>query len=355
MQYNNFTRLMSAVALITLGACDKCDNLDNFDVPSSEIDCADAANDDIDVSVNQTRQGKDASTIELTSSQDLGSDLHIHGTAHQLRDLAIRRLTVGGIEATTTKVNYATWDATIPFEALGEPEDGTSFALPVEASDACGTTASLSLVVHFEALVGSLAARLTSGALPASGSRSTILTISADAASVGASVSVTAPQELLLGGLVDGQVLLQKTDVGASAQLTLSADETKSPTGLYTIKVASHGLSDTTQVRILAAPKFFPDQETLAPGETLHVLVQKDGDKDDGGDIKACQATPSDGLTVTASGVDISVSPAAPANADGDVDLTIKADATSTDEATVTISCVDEFGQFGFASFDLLP
>jgi len=81
------------------------------------------------------------STVEQTGTATLVVDapsVKIRGTAHQDLGLAIRRVTVAGLDATSDSFNFSAWSIDVPADVIeGVAGMGATAALVIEAFDTC--------------------------------------------------------------------------------------------------------------------------------------------------------------------------------------------------------------------------
>ena len=97
-----------------------------FDAPETVVDCLDKDDHDIP---------KTTATLVRLEASTSGTALLVFGTATPPRQLAIRSLSVAGVDAVSDSFNYRNWSATIPESAFTVKND--EITLLVSGSDAC--------------------------------------------------------------------------------------------------------------------------------------------------------------------------------------------------------------------------
>lgn len=128
-----------AVAFFTLAACARLDD-----------------------EIEDTRCGDllEGSNVDLVASETpvlsmTGTTVKIRGTARHVLGLAIRRITVAGLDATSDSFNFAAWSIDLPADVVTRrlPADAVlplSVMLPLTANDTCSGE---SVAVEAEATV----------------------------------------------------------------------------------------------------------------------------------------------------------------------------------------------------------
>jgi hypothetical protein len=291
--------------------------------------------------------------IELSVSSSVpdvvSGPLVFQGTAVPTRNVNIRSVNVAGVEAELSSFNFRTWTATIPFEALLalQPTDGKApddVEVPVAAVPACGTAASTRVPVHLnrhpEIAVSSLTlAAAFSGEhpyLPANGSASAVLTLSANPEARGATVMVRATGEGHFSGA--GKLLpLVLAGDGASASMATALVNGDGAGSVFLTASSSAAFAEPLKIDTAVAPKLFPPTAELAPGQSLIVLVEKQLAAQN----VSCTVHAEKGLTVT------------PASDMSSFTL-VAADALA-DRVEATIECRDDYGQATSVTYTAAP
>ena len=91
--------------------------------------------------------GADRALVTLTAAQATlapgAETVVVRGTAAIGSGIAIRRVTVDGLDATATSFNFAGWSASLPASAIrprvADPAVDEKIAVAVTAADACGS------------------------------------------------------------------------------------------------------------------------------------------------------------------------------------------------------------------------
>jgi hypothetical protein len=102
---------------------------------------------DVEIDDDGCSLAADRTLITLTAAPatlaPAADSVAVRGTAAIGEGLAIRRVTVDGIDATATSFNFAGWSATLPAAALrprvANPAVDEKIAVAVTAADACGS------------------------------------------------------------------------------------------------------------------------------------------------------------------------------------------------------------------------
>ncbi len=316
-----------------------------FDRAETSMDCGGGGHADASSDIH----------VDITGGvgeQPLGTDLHIKGTASHSRHITIRQLSVQGVSATLDSDNYKTWSAVVPETSLvGDGTDGSKVSLKIEAEDSCGQRLSLDVPVTLVAKVQrlSLTTALPSGApyLPANGTTSAVLTVTANPEARGALVTLGATTGATFTGATNGSVVLSGP---TGADVTATFLVTSSKAGALTVSATARDQVATVTLPVAGPPTFLPSHATLVAGQSLGVTL------DTQGSVESCQASPAPGLHVTTGAQDISTQPGAiDSTGDGLVDLVVIADPGLTTPQTVTVVCRDPFGQSASATFTASP
>jgi hypothetical protein len=289
-------------------------------------------------------------TLAVTSTvpDAVSADLLVSGTASITRNTAIRHVTVGGLQATPDGFNFSEWSVTVPFASLlaatPEPGEPDQVSLPVVASPSCGeagkTTVSVRLNRRPEVRVESLeitpAFPAQGGYLPADGKAAAIVTVSGNAEARGGTVvvEVTGPGQIDNLGSSGSVVLAGDGSSEASASVLVRS------TGPGTVFVsAKSGSSSAKPISFEAAsaPRIFPDEATLAPGQTLVVDVLPDVEAQ----VITCRVREKGGISVE--------------EITQGEEYELTADAELESAAEVRLSCEDDYGQEVSATFTAAP
>ena len=180
--------------------------------------------------------------------------------------------------------------------------------------------------------------------LPADGSATAAVSVSATGNPANAHVILTASNGALVGAGADGGVTLAATgdgEAGATVLFTPNGAGTAVITAAY-----STGATAVTTVPVVASPRLAPAGATLYAGTGLDVAVLTNGE------IASCQATPSASILVTTlDGGEVTAAPTAIGDGPGDQAVHIEAAPDAEDGASITLTCQDVWGQFASATF----
>lgn len=297
----------------------------------------------------QELRGADAPTtpaaagITLTPTSGLKADptateLVIGGVAEHEHDFAIRRIQVGGVDATSQAFNFSRWTAALKLDALRTlPRDAEGrVTLAVSVTDACGTYVADPLSIDMDVPRFTLATRYPHGAdyIPDDGVTEAILTISADKSAAGSELRVSAepPDGLTFIGLTGDRATLVAVGDGAQAQVRVASKLA----GDVTLQVRSTSALESATLKVAAPPRFVPGDLVLPPSAVRNVTVLSEGR------LRECQAAGLPGLAVTLAGADITKAPASDPGDGRAWVLTVAADAM-IGEGTATVTCRDTF------------
>jgi hypothetical protein len=326
--------------------------------PESEIDC----------SATGSVEG-DITLVLATADDAVKKDLLVRGTATHSEGLAIRKITVAGVTATQEDgFNFDSWEAVITFDRLlalvGSSEDNT-VTIAVTALDSCDRTSTIGTVdvavsLTPDVVVNELSITATIPGidatdpsdgyyLPADGNVPAIVTITGNPEAANAKVALEASHGTLSGG--------DEGFEGLSVTLTGDGIEPAKATLLYTSETPGVALLSATSGQTVAtklltvagAPALIPSGGALLKGQQIRVTVFTDGQ------LEACQATPTVGLTVTSGGGNLMEAPGGEVTSEGRIEIDVLA--TEDVEASTVVTCVDIYGQAstGEYSVDLLP
>ena len=283
------------------------------------------------------------------------ADFTLQGTTEHLYGFAIRRLQIGGVDATSTGPNFSQWTVTLKLAALrSRPYDAAGRVnLEVRATDACGSHAGEPLALVLDVPTFALAVaypqvdeveEMAEGEteyLPTDGKTAAVLKISAsdeNAAGMRIRVGAQPSDGVVLDGLFGDSVTLAAVDGGAKAEVRVRA--TKG--GQYTLQARSASALQSVTLVVAGPPTFVPMNLTVVPGDVREVVVLSDGR------LRECWATTSvAGLAVTLDGSDLVK---APAMSDADVHawtVRIAADEMIDAGGAATIACRDSYLQTG--------
>ena len=286
--------------------------------------------------------------LSVTSSvpDPVSSDLVIRGTAAPSRNVAIRSLSAGGIPADADSFNYGNWSVTLPFSALqaGLPlaVDSNDVVVPILATAVCGSPGETSITVHVnrhpEIQVKSLTvtASLPAGRtfLPADGSASAVLVVSANPEARGASVTLDANGLARFEGSGDSASLVLAGDGTSPASASVLVTATGG--GTIFVTAASGGVvAKPISLITASAPRLVPAQATLRPGQSISVALLKDISAQ----AVSCDVSAGAGLSVIK-------------QQDGYV---VAADEPLAAAVKGSITCRDGYGQTSTAIYDAEP
>jgi hypothetical protein len=284
--------------------------------------------------------------ISSVPETPLAEDLVVRGTATHSQGLAIRSVSVLGIEARKDAFNFAAWSATLPFSVLKAQANATTGALAVtvEAVDACDERSALPEAERPELRVDRLpisdlefgAPRYPSNqaAIPASGSAVVSIPITANASAAGASLRVTAPRGDVLSS-AGGSVRLEPGDDLAEALVLFRAEGAGSV--LLEARTLDGALLDVVQVEVAAPPRISPTSASLGPSQTVAIGVESTIDLD------ICEVTDTAAAAVEMTGTGPSRS----------IDLVAAAELASA--TTIRVRCIDIFGQRAEGAYTVAP
>lgn len=279
------------------------------------------------------------------------ADFTLQGTTEHLYGFAIRRLQIGGVDATSTGPNFSQWTVTLKLAALRtRPYDAAGRVnLEVRATDACGSHAGEPLALALDVPTFTLAVAYPDvdedekGAeyLPTDGKTAAVLTISAtDENAAGMRIRVgTQPSDgVVLDGLFGESVTLAAVDGGAKAEVRVRATKD----GQYTLQARSASALQSATVLVAGPPTFVPADLSVVAGDVREVVVLSEGR------LRECWATTSvAGLAVTLAGSDIVK---APAMSDADVHawtVRIAVDEMIDAGGAASVTCRDSYLQTG--------
>ncbi len=333
---------MSGVLLLLFAGCEL-----DLQPPADTIDCSEILPNSVQVTITGG-----------PTSEEVDEDLVVTGTASHDAGLTVRSLSVAGVAATNDSFNFQTWTATVPYAtllSLSEDSEDGSATLWTEATDACLLSyereAFTVLVDQDPGIeVGELALTLElpgeASFLPIDGTTAAVVTLTANPEAAGAVATLGASL-----GSFSGSDTLSLTLAGdglnaASAQAVFSA----TAEGSALLTAAAGGLVASQAVQIAGPPTLIPSEVTLDPGEQFALTVFTDGD------VATCSAGYAQGVTVTSGGDDLTESDTAEdSDGDGHVDLLISVSEDLEEEATVSVSCADSYGQRGYARATAVP
>lgn len=181
--------------------------------------------------------------------------------------------------------------------------------------------------------------------LPSSQPVQTILTITGNAESAGAVVSLTST----LGTLAPAQVTLANNGTSPPTAYALFSSSTP---GHATITATSAGRTGVVTIPIVAAPSFAPDGTAIPAGQARRVTVLRGPEAT----VAGCQATPAAGIHVTSGAADLMAGVGGvDLTLDGLIDIDIAIEAASPADARTIVTCRDPFGQVATAAYSVAP
>lgn len=278
----------------------------------------------------------------------------------------VQALTVGGVPADGVAANYADWSVKLGEAELEANRDGDLAQIDVVATDLCGkphTVDSMQIPLWPSpgVTVSGLDMSLTilpegECSLPASGSSSAIVRVTASAASLRGKVTLSATRGSFAGGGATVDLLLAKDGQDTSA----TAYFIPSSAGAALITAAVDGSTvKAVTLLVTAAPEMLPATLTAKAGSTYNLQVRTRGN------LATCFAqAPQPGVVTFAA-----VSPDfgtidGVTSIEADVvscqDLEIvqiqaKLDPAAPSGATATLHCTDTFGQESTATLTVAP
>ncbi len=278
---------------------------------------------------------------EMQVALQVDSSAVVTGTATHPEGLAIRTISVGGEPANADDFNYAEWSVDLPAEVVDDLLGGADL-IDVDAisTDACGistrfATDTIDLQTGPDPFVEDLALTFEFPGehdyLPADGSAQALVTALANVEAIGMPVSFGTSL-----GLLDATttVLLSRDDL-AAATVAFTGD---SP-GVTLITASSGGQTVSRALNVRGSAVLLPNAADIDPGEAYGVQVDPDG-----ATLASCSAEGE--LGATSGGVDIKTTPGGTdSDGDGRYDLFVTAPISAAVGDSVTITCVDVFGQ----------
>ena len=300
------------------------------------------------------------------STEAVGGDLTVRGTAQQNQGRAIRRILVAGVEASSDEFNFGAWSATLSFDllkTLSPPEEASGddqVNVEVEVIDACNTRHEESFVITLdrnpepEVTLLNIEPDWPEGApqyLPEKRPSSIALKIQANPGASGAKVCLEGDEGSFSGTVANA-------DSGCGAQVTLSGDGESNATAVALFSVgegatngdrtvfvsaSAQGESDVALLRVVAPPSFLPGGvRALEAGDRIFASVTSMGL------ISTCQATASGAIEVTSGAGDLmaSVEVNQPT-----LDFTVQVMEVVEEDAETVVSCQDNLGQINRVTF----
>lgn len=324
------SKALSVACVLTLAACG---------APDTEADCKD----------NLPVEG----VITLGPTTEIvGSDLLVRGTADHPASLTIRTVDVAGVPAENLDFNYSRWEALVPFDQVRtlDLEDSGSATIIVTARDVCGARTVIdTFTVQLDPRPGVNVDRLDlevvlpgiATYLPVTGSHAAIVHATANPDAAGSPLRFDTSV-----GTIDGANTTLLGDGVEDATATTLVASTTPGTALITAS-AQNQLAQAS-VTFAGAPALIPAGGTVGAGQTLRLTVFTDGE------IATCQANPIAGVLVTSGQADISAVPSATdLTGDGRVDIDIAVSDTLEEGGLLNVVCTDVFGQSGTGQYEL--
>ncbi len=278
----------------------------------------------------------------------------------------VQALTVGGVPADGAAANFTDWTVKLGEAELEAKREGDFAQIDVVATDLCGgqhTVDSTKIplwpapLVTVSGLDMSLAI-LPEGecSLPANGSSSAIVRVTASAASLGAKVTLSGTRGTFAGGTATVELLLAKDGQGTSA----TAYYIPSSAGTALITAAADGsTAKALSFPVTAAPEILPATVTAKAGGTYNLDVRTRGN------LATCFAqTPQPGIVTFAAispdfgTIDGVTSVEAEIVSCQDLEVVkvqAKLDPAAPSGATATLHCTDTFGQEATATLTVAP
>lgn len=308
----------------------------------SEADCSDAT------------AGVTGSMIAGVST---GDGLVLSGTAVQPAGLALRAITIAGVDAVPREgtLNFAQWDATVPSSVLAalSPVEGR-VTLEAKATDACGRTKTLATLDvaaptpnRIDGLSLDLAYPGDEMFLPATLAIPAMVKVRATGRAVGVEVSLSAPGARFVGGDEEGGTTVTlRADGDAATGIVWFTSATP---GRTAIVATALGAVARATLEVSGAPRFFPAEAEVAAGREHRVEVYSEGR------LAKCEALPPEGVSVTYRDENV-VGAVTLESADARLaTFHVSSDSDLADEASVVILCRDAFGQSASARIRFVP
>ena len=288
----------------------------------------------------------------------VGDTLVIEGTANHEDALAIRAITIAGVPADLVDFNFRRFRAVVRYEDFVTANlAATPGQARVEAiaEDACGQQhpfAELAVaidptpLIDVDGLTVAIDYPGNRGYVPADGVTSATVSVVADGRAGGAQVAVTALGATMAGA--DGGRITLVADATDPQRAVGSFQMATTVAGTTLVTATIDGVVATAGLVASGPPLAVPASATLVPGAAFEVRIQTDGT------LARCQATAAVGLSATHQTQDLTAGPVAMSrDADQHYIITVAAAADATADAAMTLTCTDDFGQFGTARFQL--
>lgn len=297
-------RLRSLSLFVALVGC----NLDDIDLltpPHDSPDCASEGG---------------AITLEVNPSfyvTPTSGTLRIAGTARHARGLTIRRVIVGGKEATSTSFNYSTWSADLSAEdiarvaASADAGSQAQVVIPIVAFDVCDPGAPRGTARFTTSVQAALVTRVRQLSLV----RNPVSALPGFAP-LDAEVQVELRSNLEAAGAEVGLTLDPGTAGARFANGTATATAALTPAdnntamgrvaltartaGVATISATAGPVSTQFAVRFVGPPTLVPGSQTVIPGQRVVVTALSEAS------IAACELTPANSTAFSVEGFDTS-------------------------------------------------
>lgn len=316
------------VVFAMLGACD---------APAIEPECGDG----------------ESGTIEgrVITDQVPGvvrTDLTVRGVASHTQGHVIRRVVVAGIAAKNDGFNFDQWSALVPIGVLTNLQDADPDAardavvVEVKAFDGCDhefvlDTFEVAIDRTPAVIVENLAMTVEvprADYLPADGSASATIRLTANADARGATVTMAANTGTF-GGVAAGNLVNLAGDGSAPAESIVLFTASGAQDAIINAQ-AGNVSAVPHLIRVAGAATLSPASVTLRPGESVVVTVLSEIEDQ----VVSCQAVAAAGLTVSAF---------------ADDEFTVTAAPMLSAASTVNVVCRDHYGQAVSGSYRAEP
>lgn len=291
------------------------------------------------------------------------ADLTVTGTLTKKPGVTVYDLLVADVAATSVGLDFAGFNATVPFARLQALAKGSTETPPiarvvVSARSNCHPTDAPAALTTFLVPVNLApgikvtwlafdATLFPNGAsyLPSDLSASALLQLRANPEAAGATVALTVSAGSLSGVATGNTVTLSGDGKGDA----VAVFGLKTPTTAF-VSASSTGAFASQQVAVAGPPVISPAGGTLTPGELMHVVVTIPGK------LQGCQATPAQGISVVSGSSNLMAQPVGQGMSAGTLFIDVATPRALTDGgittmSATTVSCTDIFGQLATATF----
>jgi hypothetical protein len=282
----------------------------------------------------------------------VAADIKLTGTITRPTGVTIYRVFVEGIAATNDDADYSRFSVMIPFATLKDLANGTASAplkVTVETNCATPTTESAAFTVKVPVASGmvssvSLAPDLP---LPTTVGAARLVTVVADLASAGTTVTLTTTLGTFDGGATTTTRTLLADDPNTShayANVIATPKDGPLPAGTGTITVTGLAKPFSRSIIFVGPPRLTPGAAVVPPSSDFSIdLIREPGR------TVTCRATPTPGFSFEYDGIEITELDHASSSNSDDVIL-VDVLSTAAPKSTATLTCRDDLGQTATAT-----